>query len=203
MKNTNNTLAAVQLNQVIEQLEGLLFCDLVMTYNDYASHNGYELIHDNDEENINTLFDTPYDAAQAVVYGKYNPNDDYVTLDGYSNAVSFNYQLTQDDNCPIDISELAQWLISEDKLSEYDITVVTIDDMLVSIEDNITDNKYLLSKLADYLGQSLNTEHVELLKIDNEYCEYLVNHFMNELDDYSYTDLYDLINTVGINYSVN
>ena len=203
MKTSNKDLAAVQLNQVIEQLEDLLFCDLVMTYNDYASHNGYELIHGNDEENINTLFDTPYETAQAVAYGKYNPNDDYVTLDGYSNAVSFSYQLTQDDNCPIDFNELAQWLINEDKLSEYDIAVTTLDDMLASIEDNISDNKYLLSKLADYLGQSLNPEQVEQLKIDDDYYEYLVSHFMNELDDYSHSDLYDLINTVGINYSVN
>lgn len=203
MKTTNKDLAALQLNQVIEQLEQLLFCDLVMTYNDYASANHYELIHDNDEENINTLFETPYETAQAVVYGKYNPSDDYVTLDGYSNAVSFSYQLIQDDNCPIDISELAEWLINEDKLADYDITVVTLDDMLASIEDNISDNKYLLSKLADYLGQSLHTEQVKQLKTDDEYCEYLVSHFMNELDDYSYNDLYDLINTVGINYSVN
>ena len=203
MKTLNKDLSAIQLSQVIEQLEGLLFCDLVMTYNDYASHNGYELIHDNDEENINTLFDTPYETAQAVVYGKYNPNDDYVTLDGYSNAVSFSYQLIQDDNCPIDFSELAQWLINEDKLADYDITVTTLDDMLASIEDNINDDKYLLSKLADYLGQSLNPEQVEQLKTDDDYYEYLVSHFMNELDDYSYSDLYDLINTVGIDYSVN
>lgn len=200
---TSNTLAAIQLGQVIEQLEELLFCDLVMTYNDYASHNGYELIHDNDEENINTLFETPYDAAQAVVYGKYNPSDDYVMLDGYSNAVSFSYQLIQDDNCPIDISELAQWLINEDKLADYDITVTTLDDMLVSIEDNISDDKYMLSKLADYLGQSLHTEQVEQIKTDDEYCDYLVEQFMNEINDYSYDDLYDLINKVGINYSVN
>ena len=200
---TLNTLAAVQLNQVIEQLEELLFCDLVTTYNDYASHNGYELIHDNDEENINTLFETPYETAQAVVYGKYNPSDDYVMLDGYSNAVSFSYQLIQDDNCPIDISELAQWLINEDKLADYDITVLTVDDMLASIEDNISDDKYLLSKLADYLGQSLHTEQIGQLKTDDDYYDYLVEHFTSELDDYSYNDLNDLINTVGINYSVD
>ena len=31
MKTLNKDLAAVQLSQVIEQLEDLLFCDLVMT----------------------------------------------------------------------------------------------------------------------------------------------------------------------------
>ena len=203
MTTLNKDLAAVQLNQVIEQLEQLLFCDLVMTYNDYASANHYELIQDNDKENINTLFDTPYDAAQAVVYGKYNPSDDYVTLDGYSNAVSFSYQLTQDDNCPIDISELAEWIVNNELYNNFDITVTTLEDMLASIEDNISDDKYLLSKLADYLGQSLHTEQIEQLKTDDDYYDYLVEQFMDEIRDYSYSDLNDLINTVGINYSVN
>ena len=78
--------------------------------------------------------------------------------------------------------------------------MTTLGGMLASIEDNINDDKYLLSKLADYLGQSLHTEQVEQLKTDDEYHDYLVSHFINELDDYSYNDLYVLINTVGINY---
>lgn len=191
MKNTNNTLADLQLSQVIEQLEDLLFCDLVMTYNDYASANHYELIHDNDEENINTLFDTPYDAAQAVVYGKYTPSDDYVTLDGYSNAISFSYHPIQDDNCPIDINELAQWLISEDKLSEYDITVTTLDDMLASIEDNITDDEVLTFKLADYINEDYDADDV--VSDIAQWC-------IVTLYEYDYNQLSDIINHLGINY---
>ena len=194
MKTLNKDLAAIQLNQVIEQLEQLLFCDLVMTYNDYASHNGYELIHDNDEENINTLFDTPYETAQAVVYGKYNPNDDYVTLDGYSNAISFSYQLTQDDNCPIDISELAQWIINEDKLSEYDITVVTLDDMLASIEDNITDDEMLLNTVCQYL-------HLNHITLGNEYSfDEKVNIVIELINSFNYEQLNKLITDLNINY---
>ena len=203
MKTLNKDLAAIQLNQVIEQLEGLLFCDLVMTYNDYASHNGYDMIYDNDENTINEMYTKAYDAVRVTNHKGCNDNDDYFTYDGYGLMSSFSYQLTQDDNCPIDITELAQWLIDEGRLVCYDIEVTTLEDMLASIEDNITDNKYLLSKLADYLGQSLNPEHVEQLKTDGEYHDYLVSHFMNELDDYIYNDLYDLINTVGINYSAN
>lgn len=204
MTNSNiNTLAQVQLSQVIEQLEQLLFCDLVMTYNDFAEVNHYERIFDNDEENLNNIFLTPYDAIMQTNHKDYNENDDYFVVNGYGHACSFSYQLVQDDNCPIDIEELAQWIVDNDLFNDYDIEVTTLDDMLASIEDNITDNKYLLSKLADYLGQSLNDDKVELLKTDDDYYEYLVSHFMNELDDYSYSDLYDLINTVGINYSVN
>ncbi len=184
MKTLNKDLATIQLTQVIEQLEDLLFCDLVMTYNDYASANNYEMIHDNDEENINTLFNTPYEAAQAVVYGKYNPNDDYVMLDGYSNVISFSYQLIQDDNCPIDVSELAQWLINEDKLADYDITVTTLEDMLASIEDNINDDDNMLLELSKLLT----------LKVKN------VEKAMIVLSDYNYKQLMIVINHLGINY---
>lgn len=83
------------------------------------------------------------------------------------------------------------------------LDTTTIEDILTSIEDNISDDNYMLSRLADYLGQSLHTEQVEQIKTDNEYYNYLVEHFTNELDDYSYSDLNELINTVGINYSVN
>lgn len=190
MTTLNKDLAAIQLNQVIEQLEDLLFCDLVMTYNDYASHNGYELIHDNDEENVNTLFDTPYDAAQAVVYGKYNPSDDYVTLDGYSNAISFSYHPIQDDNCPIDINELAQWLINEDKLSEYDIAVTTLEDMLASIEDNISDDSVMLNKLGNFL----------MVDLDNDSYEDNVYDVMIELNNYNYEQIQEIITMLGINY---
>lgn len=190
MKTLNKDLAALQLSQVIEQLEDLLFCDLVMTYNDYASHNGYELIHDNDEENVNTLFNTPYEAAQAVVYGKYNPNDDYVTLDGYANAVSFSYHPIQDSNCPIDISELAQWLINEDKLSEYDIAVTNLDDMLSSIEDNISDDNVMLNKLGNFL----------MVDLDNDSYEDNVHDVMIELNNYNYEQIQEIIIMLGINY---
>ena len=194
MKTLNTDLAAIQLTQVIEQLEQLLFCDLVLTYNDYASANHYEMIHDNDEDNINTLFNTPYEAAQAVVYGKYNPNDDYVMLDGYSNAISFSYQLVQDDNCPIDISELSQWLISEDKLAEYDITVTTLDDMLASIEDNITDDEMLLNTVCQYL-------HLNHITLGNEYSfDEKVNTIMELINGFNCEQLNKLITDLNINY---
>ena len=203
MKNTNNTLAALQLNQVINQITDLADYEIIAIHNDYcaANNDSYNHIIDNDNEAIDSMFNSPSEGIRAAIFGNYNSSHNYFILDGYANLVSFNY--ASDDNSPIDISELAQWLVNEDRLAEYDITVTTLEDVLSSIEDNITDDKYLLSKLADYLGQSLNTEQVELLKTDNEYYDYLVSHFMNELEDYRYSDLYDLINTVGINYSVN
>ena len=201
MTTLNKDLAAIQLTQVIEQLNNLSTDELVNLYNEYASDNSYETIYNLDESTINELYNSPWQALYDSNHKDFNDRDYFFTYNGNGHMVSFSNE--DDDNCPIDISELSQWLISEDKLSDYDITVVTLDDILSSIEDNISDDKYLLSKLADYLGQSLHTEQVEQLKTDDDYYEYLVSHFLNELDDYSYNDLNDLINTVGINYSVN
>ena len=194
MKTLNKDLAAIQLSQVIEQLGDLLFCDLVTTYNDYASHNGYEMIYDNYEYNINTLFDTPYEAARAVAYGKYNPSDDYVMLGGYGNAVSFSYQLIQDDNCPIDISELAQWLINEDKLSGYDITVTTLDDMLASIEYYVAEDDTLLDTVCQYL-------HLNHITLGNDYrFDEKVNIVMELISNFNYEQLNKLITDLNISY---
>ena len=148
---TLNTLAAVQLSQVIEQLEDYAAEAMVNIYNQYADAMSYEHINDNDEQTINELYSNPYDALLAASYGDYKFSDDYFYFHN-SNLISFN-DLTC-DNCPIYISELAQWLISEDKLADYDITVTTLDDMLASIEDNITDDENLLYKLCDYLSIS-------------------------------------------------
>lgn len=191
MKNTNNTLTAIQLNQAIEQLEDLLFCDLVMTYNDYASHNGYDMIYDNDENTINEMYTNAYDAVRVTNHKGYNDNDDYFTYDGYGLMSSFSYQLIQDDNCPIDISELAQWLISEDKLAEYDITVITLDDILASIEDNINDDEILTFKLADYISEDYDED--DAVSDIAQWC-------IVTLYDYDYDQLSDIINYLGINY---
>lgn len=197
MKTTNNTLADIQLNQVIEQLKQDDSI-LMQAYCEYSAENGYDSVYDNDEDSINMMFDNTHDALRAAFYGDYNPSHAYFTFNGYGNLQSFEY--LDSDISPIDISELAQWLINEDKLADYDITVVTLDDMLDSIEDNITDDENMLSRLADYLGQSLHTEQAEQLKTDDNYYDYLVSHYMNELDDYSYNDLNDIINYLGINY---
>lgn len=198
---TNNTLAAIQLNQVIEQLNSLSTDELVNLYIEYASDNSYETIYNLDESTINELYNSPWQALYDSNHKDFDDRDYFFTYNGNGHMVSFSNKY--DDKSPIDVSELAQWLISEDKLAEYDITVTTLDDMLASIEDNISDDKHLLSKLADYLGQSLHTEQVEQLKVDGDYYDYLVSRFMGELNDCSYNDLNDLINTYFINYSAN
>ena len=192
---TNKDLAAIQLNQVIEQLKQYATSDLIEIYNDYADMNRYERIYDNDEDTINTLFDRAWTAISLSNHDGYRDNDDYFTYNGYGLMSSFNY--LSDDNNPIDISELAQWLINEDKLVDYDITVVTLDDMLASIEDNITDDSELLNTAINYLGVST------MIKGDDkvvDYNQYLIDNVIDEIRYTDYETIKSVIDRLGINY---
>ena len=193
----NTTLAAIQLSQVIEQLEQLLFCDLVMTYNDYAEVNHYERIFDNDEDNLNNIFLTPYDVIMQTNHKDYNENDDYFVFNGYGHAVSFSYQLVQDDNCPIDIEELAQWIVDNELFNDYDIEVTTLDDMLASIEDNITDDEHLLKTAINYLGVSTMTDEGAR---GMTYNDWLISEVMAKIRYTNYETIKGVIDRLGINY---
>lgn len=190
MTTLNKDLAAVQLSQVIEHFNYLADYELIAIHNDYCEVNNdsYSHIIDNDDEAIDSMFNTPSEAIRAASFGDYNHSHDYFILNGYGNLVSFNYTL--DDNCPIDISELAQWLVSEDKLAEYDITVVTLDDILASIEDNINDDNVMLSKLGNFL----------MVDLDNDSYEDNVYDVMTELNNYSYVQIQEIITMLGIDY---
>lgn len=154
---TTNTLAQVQISQVIEQLEQLLFCDLVMTYNDMANAFSYDRIYDNDECTLNELFSTPYDAIRQTNHDGYNDNDEYFTFNGYGNLVSFSYHPMATD-CPIDIEELAKWIVDNDLFNDYDIEVTTLDDMYNAILDNLEDANSLddIIDVAEYLGLTVD-----------------------------------------------
>ena len=194
MKTLNKDLAAIQLNQVIEQLKQDDSI-LMQSYCDYSAENGFDSVYDNDEDSINMMFDNTHDALRAAFYGDYNPSHDYFTFNGYGNLQSFEY--LDSDSSPIDVSELAQWLINEDKLSEYDITVTTVDDMLASIEDNITDDSELLNTAINYLGVST------MIKGDNkvtDYNQYLVDSVMDEIRYTDYESIKSVIDRLGINY---
>ena len=189
MTTLNKDLAAVQLSQVIEVITDMDNDDTISIYNDYADSNGYELIFNNDEHTINDLFSSPYDAIRQTNNKDYNDNDEYFTFNGYGHAVSFDYRLS--DNSPIDIEGLAQWLINENKLADYNIEVTTLDDMLASIEDNITDNEALTFKLADYINEDYDED--DAVSDIAQWC-------VVTLYDYDYNQLSDIINHLGIDY---
>lgn len=184
MTTLNKDLSALQLSQVINQLTDLADYEIIAIHNDYceANNDSYNHIIDNDDEAIDSMFDSPSEAMRAARLGDYNHSHNYFILDGYTDLVSFNY--TTDDNSPIDTSELAQWLINEDKLAEYDITVTTIDDMLASIEYNIRDDENMLLELSKLL--SLKVKSIEKA--------------IAVLSDHNYKQLVIVINYLGINY---
>ena len=187
MKTLNKDLAATQLNQVIEQLKEMSDSGLQVCHNNYCSSLGYEdEVSDNDEYNINEHFNTPFEVLLSIQY--YNLSDDYFYFHN-GNLISFNY-LTGEDS-PITFSELAQWLIDEDKLSEYDITVMTSDDILASIEDNISDDSNILYRLCDCLTIEYD---------DSSDNDDLIEYCMNEVSSYSYNKLKGLMEYLNINY---
>lgn len=178
---TLNTLAAIQLSQAIEQLKQDDSI-LMQSYSDYSAENGFDSVYDNDEDSINMMFDNTHDALRAAFYGDYNPSHTYFTFNGYGNLQSFEY--LDSDNSPIDVIELAQWLINEDKLSDYDLTVTTLDDMLASIEDNITDDENMFLEVCKLLS----------LKVKS------IDRVMSVISEYNYKQLSILIKHLGINY---
>lgn len=192
------TLSSVQLLQVIEQLDNHDTESLISIYNDYADMNKYERINDNDEHTINDLYSSPYGALLAASYGDYNPNHDYFTFDGYNNLSSFNY--ADDENSPIDIEELAQWIVDNELFNDYDIEVTTLDDMLASIEDNITDDEALSLSLIGYLDLPVESlEEIESYGYTS-YNEYLAEQSIDFISDYDYNQLNDIITLLGISY---
>ena len=181
MKTLNKDLAAIQLSQAIEQLkqdDSLL----MQAYCDYSAENGCDSVYDNDDDSINMLFPNASDAIRSAFFGDYNHSHAYFTFNGYGNLQSFEY--LDSDSSPIDIGELAQWLVDEDILADYDITVTTLEDILASIEDNITDDVNMLYKLCDYLAISYN---------DSNDTEKFISDCMSELEGTS-SDMQSLIN---------
>lgn len=188
--NTSNTatLAKVQLQQVIEHFKQD-DSSLLQAYSEYASNNGYDSVYDNDDDSINMMFADSHDALRAAFYGDYNPSHAYFTFNGYGNLQSFEY--LDSDNSPIDIEDLAQWIVDNELFNDYNIEITTLEDMLASIEDNITDDESLTYKLADYINESYDS--------DDEASD-VAQWCIVTLYDYDYNQLSDIINYLGINY---
>ena len=196
--NTSNntaTLAQVQLKQVIEQLNHLSTDELVNTYNDYADQNSYVRINNLDEGTINELYSSPWQALYDSNHKDFNDRDYFFTYNGNGHMISFSNE--DDDNCPIDIEDLAQWIINNDLFNEYDLEVTTLEDMLASIEDNITDDSELLKTAINYLGVSTMTKGDDKV---TDYNQYLINSVMDEIKYTDYETIKSVIDRLGINY---
>ena len=194
MKTLNtNTLAQLQISQVIEHFNQSATSDLIEVYNEYASNNGYERVYDNDELILDDMFTSHFDAIRAAFYGDYNPSHAYFTFNGYGNLQSFEY--LDCDNSPIDIEELAQWIIDNELYNDYDIEVTTLEDMYDCILDNLEDASSLdeIINLAEHLGLP-----VEDFDSDNESPADYENNIISDITNHIYDD-FELL-TIAIEF---
>lgn len=185
-----NTLAKLQISQVIEQLKQD-DSSLLQVYSEYASNNGYDSVYDNDDDSINMVFADSHDALRAAFYGDYNPSHAYFTFNGYGNLQSFEY--LDSDNCPIDIEELAQWIVGNELYNDYDIEVTKLDDMYNAILDNLEDASSLedIKKIMLQLKLSFDGFNYKL-ESPADYEANLINTIMLYIEDN-----YDLLTKVA------
>lgn len=184
MTNSNTaTLAKVQLSQVIEQLNHLSTDELVNVYMDYAEQNSYERIYNLDENTINELYSSPWQALYESNHKDFNDRDYFFTYNGNGHMVSFSNE--DDKNCPIDIEELSQWIVDNDLFNDYDIEVTTLDDMYNAILDNLEDANSLndVINVAEYLELP-----VDEFDSNNESPADYECHLITTITDHIYND---------------
>ena len=72
-------------------------------------------------------YSRPSDAIRAIYYGNYTFNDPYFYFNGYANIQSA-YSLISDKNSIVSLSELADWLIEDERYENYDFEIDDDDD---------------------------------------------------------------------------
>lgn len=108
------------ITQIREQMNNMGMEELIYIHN---YDNIDTRIYDLDEESINNVLDTPWEAIQAAEYGEFNISDDYFFLNGSANIETFDY--IDDPKCPIDIDYLADWLADNEQLwDDFGIEVI-------------------------------------------------------------------------------
>lgn len=103
-------------DKVKEIIEDMDRGDLVSLYNDYASENNYEEIHDMDDINDYLSGMEPRDILNKAFYGDFNPSHDYFKFNGYDNLESTDYP----EDSWIDKDELADFIFDEKDGSYYE-----------------------------------------------------------------------------------
>lgn len=174
------------LNQVIEQLKEADYSNVIEAYNNYADSNNYERIHDNDEDTLNEVFSSPYDAINRTNNFLYKDTHDYFTFNGYAHAISFDS--LNDDNCPIDYEELASWIVDNESYDEYNLDITlpaNDDDKHNAIMDNLEDSSSLddIIKVLEHLNLPYDS-----FDSDNESPADYESHLIATITDHVYND---------------
>lgn len=169
--------------QVTGQLDQLSTDELVNIYNDYAIANGYEVIHNLDENTINELYDNPWQALYDSNHKAFNDNDYFFTYNGYGHMVTFSNE--DDENSPISTSDIATWIEGDELFTEYNIEIDNSETLLEEIETAIRDDEGKLDALAAYLALPLEDEPTVLKYGYGGYEEYIIESLLEHisLDD--------------------
>lgn len=116
---TDEKLKEMLINQMYEMDEE----DVLYIWNDYAYDcRPDDVIYENEEDVLNDLFSRPSDAIHAIYFGDYTFNDPWFYFDGYGNIQSV-YSLIRDKNSIVYLSELADWLIEDERYENYDFEI--------------------------------------------------------------------------------
>lgn len=88
--------------------------DVVAWWNEYVTeHDMDSYIYTSLDELAEIMGDDSVSFARRIFFGDVdNWGDEYFTLNGYANIVSFN--LLDDHHSPIDLSSLAEWMVEND-----------------------------------------------------------------------------------------
>lgn len=137
--------------------------DIIRAWNNYCSDECMEdYIHDNDEYFFEEMFNKADEAVRAVCYGNYNYQHSYVVFNAYGNLNSFYYW--EDENSPIDLNILAEYLIDNGDTDTAGIEDLDSDFIEKFAEENNVD----INEVEEIVNNYLEKEDFDFLTEDWE-----------------------------------
>lgn len=116
---TDEKLKEMLINQMYEMDEE----EIMYLWNEYADDcRPDDVIYENEDDVLNDLFRRPSDAVRAIYFGDYTFKDPWFYFNGYANIQSV-YSLIKDKNSIVCLSELADWLIEDERYENYDFEI--------------------------------------------------------------------------------
>lgn len=116
------------LGEVREYLDSLSDGGKVDIWNEYAEAANYPDNHIYSMDEFDEIFsDTkPWEIARACFYSRrFNPSDNWFWFNGYGNVESADYISDHDDRSPIDLDEVAEYIVgNDDELFNDDIRAI-------------------------------------------------------------------------------
>lgn len=109
----NKDLDHTNIEDIKIALQNIFMAELVELWNEYLEVNRYDsYIYYLEENSLNSMYSSAADFAQKVMYEQqFRWTDDFFYVNDSGEPFSFNYR--DDENCPIDIDDLANWLIEQ------------------------------------------------------------------------------------------